>query len=101
MDKAEEHYRRAQLLNPRMAYAHFGLGTLLARQKRHSEAVVSFRKAISLDGTSAQAFTQLGLSLFALGEKPAAVDALKRALELDPKDKGAKAALREAGFPAD
>ena len=61
-----------------MAYAHFGLGTLLARQKRHSEAVVSFRKAISLDGTSAQAFTQLGLSLLALGEKPAAVDALKR-----------------------
>jgi hypothetical protein len=43
----------------------------------------------------------LGLSLFALGEKPAAIDALKRALELKPEDKEAKEALREAGFLAD
>jgi hypothetical protein len=41
------------------------------------------------------------MSLFADGEKPAAVDALKRASELAPEDKGAKEAPREAGFLAD
>ena len=41
---------------------------------------------------------QISLKLALFGEKPAAVDALKRALELNPEDKGAKEALREAGF---
>ena len=92
-DKAEDHYRRVQLLNPRMSFAHFGLGTLQARREQHADAVVSFRKAISLGGTSARAYTQLGLSLLALGENQAAADALERALELDPQYERAKRAL--------
>jgi tetratricopeptide (TPR) repeat protein len=100
--KAEDHYRRVQQLSPRMAaYSHLGLGNVQARQKRHAEAVVSYRKAISLGANSAQAFTQLGLSLLALGENQAAVDALKRALELDPEYEDARRALREAGVLAE
>jgi tetratricopeptide (TPR) repeat protein len=94
--KAEDHYRRVQQLSPKMAaFSHFGLGNVRAGQKRHAEAVVSYRKAISLGAKNAQAFTQLGLSLLALGENHAAVDALKSALQLDPEYEGAKRALRE------
>lgn len=100
-EKAADHYRRVQLLNPRMAFAHFGLGTLQARRQQHADAVASFRKAISLGGKNAQAYTQLGLSLRALGEKQAAADALKTALKLDPDYERARRALRENGFPAD
>ncbi len=99
-DKAAEHYRRLLLLNPRMDYAHFRLGTVQARQEHHADAVVSFRKAISLGGTNARAYTQLGLSLLALGENQAAVDALNRALELDPQHEAAQRALKNSGFLA-
>jgi tetratricopeptide (TPR) repeat protein len=92
-DKAEVHYRRVQLLNPRMSFAHFGLGTLQARREQHADAVVSFRKAIALGATDARTYTELGLSLLALGENQAAADALERALELDPQSERAKRAL--------
>lgn len=97
-DKAEEQYGRVLSQNPRMAYAHYGLGVVQARQDLHSEAVVSFRNAISLGGTNPQAYTQLGLSLLALGENKAAAVALKAALKLDPGYTAAKQALRENNF---
>jgi Tfp pilus assembly protein PilF len=99
--KADAHYRRALLLSPRMAYAHYGLGVLQARQELHADAVVSFRNAIALGGKNAQTYTQLGLSLLALHQKPAAVEALKTALELDPQHPGAKRALQEIGSAAE
>ena len=99
--KAEELYRHAQTLSPDMPYPHYGLGALQARQAHHADAVVSFRKAISLGGSNPQTSTQLGLSLSALGEKPAAVEAFQTALKLDPQHAGAKRALRENGFPVE
>lgn len=100
--KAEDHFRHVQRLSPRMAaYSHYGLGNVQARQQRHADAVVSYRKAISLGGKNAPTYTQLGLSLFALGEKQAAVHALRRALELDPQFEAAQRALRDRGFSAE
>ncbi len=100
-DEAEDQYRRVQLLNPRMAFAHVGLGTLQARRQQHADAVVSFRKAISLGFSTARTFTQLGRSLLALGENQAAIDALKKALEMDAQYEPAKRVLRENRLLAD
>lgn len=95
--KAENHYRRLEQVSPRMAaYSHFGLGNLQARQQQHLDAAASYRKAISLGAKNAQTFTQLGLSLIALGETQLAIDALNNAIELDPEYEGAKRALRKA-----
>jgi tetratricopeptide (TPR) repeat protein/peroxiredoxin len=101
-ERAENHYRRVQQLSPRMAaYSHYGLGTVQARQHRHADAVVSYRKAISLGAKNAQTFTQLGVSLLALGENQAGIDALNSALERDPEYEAANQALRENGAPAE
>ncbi len=100
-DKADQLYRRALTLSPGLPFPHYGLGALQARQAHHADAVVSFRKAISLGGSNPQTYTQLGVSLFALGEKPAAVEALQKALRLDPQYPGAKRALRENGGPGE
>jgi len=93
-NKAEQQYRLVQQLSPRTAYAHFGLGTLQARQGLHAEAVVSFRKAISLGLKNAQSYTRLGLSLLQLGNRQSASEVLEAALELDPDYPDAKRALQ-------
>ena len=97
-EKAEAHYGRLQRMNSRMAaYAHYGLGNVKARQEQHKDAVNSYRKAISLGATNAQTFTRLGLSYFAIGDKKSAVDALKKALEIDPRFSAARQALDQIG----
>ena len=92
--KAEQQYRLVQQLNPRIAYAHFGLGTLQARQELHVEAVRSFLQAISLGQKTAQSYAKLGISLISVGEKKAALEALRTALKLDPDYSDAKQALQ-------
>jgi tetratricopeptide (TPR) repeat protein len=93
--KAAEHYRAALQLNPRIPQAYFGLGMVQSREQNHAEAVKSFRQSIALNGASSRTWTQLGFSLLALGEKTAAAQALAKAVELDPKNEGAKRALQE------
>ncbi len=93
--KAEQHFRVVLQLSPRMPHPHSGLGTLKARQNLHAEAVESFRKAISLGGRNPRTFTRLGISLLALGDKPAATKALEAALEMDPEYPAAKQALEQ------
>lgn len=93
--KAAERYRAALQLNPRIPQAYFGLGMVQSREQNHAEAVKSFRQSIELNGASSRTWTQLGLSLLALGEKTAAAQALAKATELDPKNEGAKRALQE------
>ena len=78
-----------------MAYAHYGLGTAQARQGRHAEAIASFQTAISLGSKNARTFTQLGLSLRAQGDEPAALQAFEAALAVDPRYTEAREALKE------
>lgn len=99
--KADAHYRRALAISPRMAYAHYGLGVLQARRQLHADAVASFRAAIALGGKNPRTYTQLGRSLLALDQKPAAVEAIKSALELDPDYPDAKRALLESASVSD
>jgi tetratricopeptide (TPR) repeat protein len=98
--KAAEHYRAALQLNPRIPQAYFGLGMVQSREQNHAEAVKSFRQSIELNGASSRTWTQLGLSLLALGEKAPAAQALAKAIELDPKNEGAKRALQENNLTA-
>ena len=95
-EKAEVHYRTVQQLSPRLAaHAHYGLGNAQVRQLRHADAVVSYRKAIAQGRANAQTYTRLAKSLLALGHKKDAIDALKKALEINPQFLEAKRALRE------
>ncbi len=93
-EKAEQRFRLVQQLSPGVSYAHAGLGALQARKNLHAEAVVSFRKAISLGGRNGKIFTQLGLSLLALDDKQGASKALKAALQIEPENSAAKQALQ-------
>jgi tetratricopeptide (TPR) repeat protein/thiol-disulfide isomerase/thioredoxin len=97
-EKAEQRYRLVQQLSPQMPYAHLGLATMQARRELHPEAVISFRKAISLGGGNAKSYTQLARSLLALGDKEAASKSLQTALKIDPNYSEAKQVFKESGL---
>lgn len=46
LESAEEHYRKAIQHMPEYGAAHFGLGYLLRRMRKHGEASIYFRKAL-------------------------------------------------------
>lgn len=98
--QAEEQYQSIVQINPGMAYSHYGSGTARARQGKHADAVASFRMALSLGGVNAPTYTQLALSLLAMGERQAAEEALRAALKLDPRNNAARRVLTENGFQA-
>lgn len=50
------------------------------------DAVEALARAVKLRGDSAEAWTLLGQARLAVGDKPAAADALREALKLDPKN---------------
>ncbi|MGI9243596.1 MAG: tetratricopeptide repeat protein, partial [Verrucomicrobiales bacterium] len=92
-NEAEQQFRQVLQQNPNSAYAHFGLGTLQARQELHAPAVASYQKAISLGLKTPRSYTRLGLSLLSLGDEAAGSKALIAALQLDPRYPAARKAL--------
>ncbi len=81
---AEEDYRRAVLLDPNSADAHYGLGTMLRLQGKNDEAIVELKKALELDSNHSEAACELGYAYYHKGEFEKALIYLKRAVELDP-----------------
>lgn len=84
-------------------------GLIQATENRHESAASSFRKAIDLDPTNAEAYSLLGSSLAKLGKDAEAEAALRKAVTLKPdyaegwhylglflEEKGRKAEAEEA-----
>ncbi len=68
---------------------HYGLGNF-------SDAVLRFKFVTWLEPKHASGWYWLGLSHLSSGQKPAAIKALKKALEINPELQGARDALAAA-----
>lgn len=89
-------YRKAIEASPDEASGHIYLGSLLARAGRPSEAEAEFRAATECKmGCIDEAFLSLGLVLRSIERYEEAAECFKKAIELDPKYKEAKVALRD------
>ena len=75
---------------PELSLFLVGLGTALAAQGRREEALAAFRRAVVLDPSSAEAWTQLGIALFVRRDLGSAEEVLRRALALDPENSRAR-----------
>jgi serine/threonine-protein kinase len=84
-EAAEIEVRKALELDRDLPHAHDRLGHILVQQKRYGEAEAAFREALLLDPRLAGTWGNLGAVLANFrGDHQRAVDAYRRALEIDP-----------------
>ena len=105
LDRATFLFERAVVLDPAYARAHLELGSAYASKAEylgipllHERALASFRHALALQPHLVRAWRELGGVLVSTGRLEEGVAAIERALELDPEDAGALAAMGRAFF---
>lgn len=81
---AERLYLRAVEIEPHDAVLHFNLGNTRWEQNRCEDAIASYERSLELDSLHAEAWNNLGLSFGRLGDYPAAIKALERAVNVAP-----------------
>lgn len=85
VDTAIDHWQQLLQVDPRNFPTLANLGSALARQGRHRDAVVRLRTALALDGSQAQVHYNLANSLLALGELDSAIASYRSAISLHPQ----------------
>jgi tetratricopeptide (TPR) repeat protein len=84
---AERHYRQAFDIEPENAQFAYRLGTVLAEQDKHQEAVQIFRRSVNAKPDYARAWFRMGLSQEAIGQFPDAVTSYMEAIKAQPRMK--------------
>src|SRR5438105_1078305 len=105
LDRAVLFFERAVRLDADYARAHLQLGSAydvkasyLTTPELHERAIESFRRALELSPDLALAWKELGSALTSLGREEEGLEAVQRALALDPADAAAHGALARAFF---
>lgn len=88
---------RRRALYGKEAWDAFERGTVLSERGDHAGAEASFRKAVELNPSFAEAHYRLGVSLARLGRRDEAISSLRRCLEIEPNHEGARWWLKELG----
>jgi len=81
------YYKKALALDPTSAYLNTRIGTLLARTRKISDALIMARAAALFDPDYDEAYTLLGRIYTVTGDRNRAVEAYTRALDLKPGDR--------------
>jgi tetratricopeptide (TPR) repeat protein len=95
--QGEARLRQLVQQDPSAPYLHFALGNLYAAQRRWGEAQQAYFDAVRTDARSPDYAYNLAVSLDHLGQRPAALEYYRRALELSARRPGgfSEAAVRE------
>jgi protein O-GlcNAc transferase len=83
-DAAVESYKKAALLKPDYAKAHYNLGGALQEICQLDDAVKSYERAIALEPENAEAHNNLGNVLRELEKLDAAINSYEQAIEINP-----------------
>lgn len=92
---ADQEFKRALELNPNSAAAHHWYGDYLANMGRSDEGLRETKKAQELDPLSLIINTSLGWQLYLARQDEAAVDQLRKVLDIDAKFAPARRILEE------
>ena len=69
-----------------MAWGYLERGTVYYSAHKLAQAIIDFKKAISLDATDAWSYVQLGDALYDNGQKKEALDAYQNYVQLTGED---------------
>ena len=94
-EAAAQHYERAVELDPHDAEAVDLLAMVRFGQQRYAAALDLYRKLTELRPASAQAHSNLGVTLYYLGRGDEAIRSFEHALSLDPDLETPRAALEQ------
>jgi tetratricopeptide (TPR) repeat protein len=75
--------------DPKVRGLHYTLGCLYLERLQYDKAIEHFRRELQLDSPYPRTWLQLGHSLIAISKPAEALPLLKRAIEIEPKDRGA------------
>jgi tetratricopeptide (TPR) repeat protein len=83
--EAEAMYRRAILLDPKLAIAHTNLGNILFRRGSDAEAEALYREAVALDDRQPEAHYNLGYVMLERGDARRAAEYFGKAVARDSR----------------
>jgi DNA-binding SARP family transcriptional activator/TolB-like protein/Tfp pilus assembly protein PilF len=86
LERAEVLLRRAISLNPHTTLAYFYLGMLEKNRGRPHAALAAFTKVLELNPSYAPAYAQVGHVLSRIGKLNEAIEQVRYAIRLSPKD---------------
>ncbi len=92
-DEANDSYRDAQIDNPESPIIHFNLGDVEHQKRSYEEALKTYHAAIQKSNDpklQAQAYYNIGNTLFRLNKWPESIQAYQQALKLNPGDEDTK-----------
>ena len=105
LDRAILFFERAVAADPAYAHAHLQLGNALdvkaaylVMPELHERAVACFRRVLELRPNLAEAWRELGASLVSVGRVDEGIEAIQKALVLDPGDAASYSAMGRAHF---
>ena len=93
--EALPYFLDALQVNGRLAGSALNAGVCQMRLRQPGEAVGSFQQAADIDPDRFEAWVNLSVAQLGSGNRPGAVQALERALELRPRDRRLQKRLRE------
>jgi tetratricopeptide (TPR) repeat protein len=85
LDAAAEQFGLALAMRPSFPEAHLGLAEIRFTQHRYAEAIPEYRAHLTERGTNDGAWINLGVALQRTGQSEAALQAFRRAAELNPQ----------------
>jgi len=84
LTNAEVYLRKAEALNPALAYVHSNLSVVLLDQNKPDESLAEAKKAVTTDGQQPIYHEVLGNALLAAGETKSAIEEYNAAIKLRP-----------------
>lgn len=94
--EAEKEFRQALKLNPNYATAHHWYGLFLARTGQFEIGITHLQRALELDPFSLVINLNLGVAFYLARQPDAAINQLRKTLELDSAFRSARIALGQA-----
>lgn len=84
LEESLKHHMAALRIKPKDPEAHYNVGHVLSKKKKHNMAIQYFQEAIKLNTDFAEAYNHTGFELMSIGKHDNAIVNFKKAISIKP-----------------